>query len=173
VDQGTAALSIKHADLAGPFSSLEMLLPSVFVAIVALPALISGGQIPVVNGVIGGVPSPDSCKFKTPKEAFSNYAAPPVPTPGKLRVVENSGVCGEAISFATHPLSYRQFWQKLRQVSIRRLDMVTWLPIRVSGLSTTSAHSFFLISVPPAGSGSLPHAETLTKPHSSLGSMVA
>ncbi|KAF8480363.1 alpha/beta-hydrolase [Russula ochroleuca] len=70
-----------------------MLLPSVFVAIVALPALISGGQIPVVNGVIGGVPSPDSCKFKTPKEAFSNYAAPPVPTPGKLRVVENSGVC--------------------------------------------------------------------------------
>jgi hypothetical protein len=83
-----------------------MLFRSVFIAILALPALISGGQVPIVDGVIGGVPSPEACKFKAPKEAFSNNALPTVPTPGKLRVVENSGVCGEVISFATHPLSY-------------------------------------------------------------------
>jgi hypothetical protein len=79
-----------------------MLLRSVFVAILALPALISGRQVPVVDGVIGGVPSPEGCRFKTQNEAFSKNALPSTPTPGKLRVVENSGVCGEVISFATH-----------------------------------------------------------------------
>ena len=83
-----------------------MLLRSVFVAIFSLPALISCYQVPVVNGVIGGVSSPEACKFRTQTKAFSNTAAPPVPTPGKLRVTENSGVCGGVISFATYALSY-------------------------------------------------------------------
>jgi hypothetical protein len=72
-----------------------MLLHSVLITIYALPALIRGKQIHVVDGVIGGVPSgsPDTFNFEIPKGPFSNNA--PVPTPGKLRgVVENSGVCG-------------------------------------------------------------------------------
>ena len=83
-----------------------MLLHFVLVAISALPALISGNQIPVTNGVIGGVPSESSNtrNLKTPKRALSNDI--PATTPGKLRVVENSGVCGAIILFTTHPLSY-------------------------------------------------------------------
>ena len=68
-----------------------MLLRSVLVTIFALPALISGSQFPIFNGVIGGVPSPDVHDCKGPKDAFSNLGPP---TPGKLRVVENSGICG-------------------------------------------------------------------------------
>ena len=73
-----------------------MLLYSVLIAICALSALIRGKQIPLVDCVIGGVPSPDACNFEIPKGPFSNNAAAPgTPTPGKLRgVVENSGVCG-------------------------------------------------------------------------------
>ena len=69
-----------------------MILCSVLVTIFALPALISGNQFPVYNGVVGGVPFPDDHDCKSPKEAFSNIG--PTPTPGKLRVVENSGICG-------------------------------------------------------------------------------
>ena len=70
-----------------------MLLNSVLIMIYALHALIRGKQIPVVDGAIGGVPSPDACNFEIPKGPFSNNA--PGPTPGKLRgVVENSGICG-------------------------------------------------------------------------------
>ena len=62
-----------------------MLLRAALFAMFALPALISGGQIPVVNGTIGvrGV------------KALPETAS--TPTPGKLRVVENSGVCGGVI----------------------------------------------------------------------------
>jgi hypothetical protein len=81
-----------------------MLLRFVLVAISALPALISGNQIPVTNGVIGGVPSSNTRNLKTPKRALSKDI--PATTPGKLRVVENSGVCGAIILFTTHPLSY-------------------------------------------------------------------
>ena len=83
-----------------------MRLRFVFAAIFVFPgpALISGNQIPIVNGVIGGVSSSDSRTFKTTKRAFSNDA--PARTPGKLRVVENSGVCGAVILFTTHPVSY-------------------------------------------------------------------
>lgn len=51
-------------------------------------------QIPVVDGVIGGVPGPDfdlSQFLEVPK--IANV----VTTPGKLRVVENSGICGQYI----------------------------------------------------------------------------
>jgi hypothetical protein len=77
-------------------SSLKMLLHSVLIAIYALPALIGGMQIPIVDGVVGGVPSPDSdiCNFENPKEPFSDNSLPAT-TPGQLRgVVENSGICG-------------------------------------------------------------------------------
>lgn len=47
-----------------------------------------GNQVPVVNGVIGGVPeaseTPGNLKVQSPQAT----------TPGKLRVTENSGVCG-------------------------------------------------------------------------------
>jgi hypothetical protein len=78
-----------------------MLLISALAAIFALPTLINGGQIPVVDGVIGGVPSPGAHNFKNLAGAVSSNASTP-PTPGKLRVVENSGVCGE--SFCLLPI---------------------------------------------------------------------
>ena len=49
-------------------------------------------QIPVVNGVIGGVPS--EAEFsKHANFAVKPTVKPAATTPGKLRVVENSGVC--------------------------------------------------------------------------------
>lgn len=47
-----------------------------------------GGQIPVIEGILGGIPSviPDTVKKAD--------TLPSVTTPGKLRIVENSGVCG-------------------------------------------------------------------------------
>jgi hypothetical protein len=70
-----------------------MLFRSALVTIFALPSLISGGQIPAVDGVIGGVPSPGARNFKNLSRAVSGDASSPQ-TPGKLRVVEKSGVCG-------------------------------------------------------------------------------
>ena len=63
------------------FSALTLLLA-------ALPAsTVLGGQIPVVNGVIGGTEVVAGDKFKVAD------LVPAATTPGKLRVVENSGVC--------------------------------------------------------------------------------
>jgi hypothetical protein len=84
-----------------------MLLRSALVAMFALPALISGGQIPAVNGTTGGVPL--SLDAQDLAEAASGDASTPR-TPGKLRVVENSGVCGGVILFVMHPLSYSHFF---------------------------------------------------------------
>ena len=46
-----------------------------------------GGQIPVINGVLGGVPS------STPSVEDIVQIAATTRTPGKLRVTENSGIC--------------------------------------------------------------------------------
>jgi hypothetical protein len=46
-------------------------------------------QIPVVDGVVGGVPSPESAFLDRVDAAVT----PAATTPGKLRVTENSGVC--------------------------------------------------------------------------------
>jgi hypothetical protein len=65
-------------------STLTML--SAFWLLLAAPHVLAR-QIPVVEGVIGGVPS---------MPRFHEVDATVVPaatTPGKLRVVENSGVC--------------------------------------------------------------------------------
>ena len=46
-----------------------------------------GGQVPVVDGVVGGIGALPDTKFKVAD------LKPAATTPGKLRVVENSGVC--------------------------------------------------------------------------------
>ena len=48
-----------------------------------------GGQVPIVNGVVGGVGS------GSPPESRIKLAnvQPAATTPGKLRVTENSGIC--------------------------------------------------------------------------------
>lgn len=56
----------------------------------ALPiGRVLGGQVPIVDGVLGGVSSTTS----STKPELLKVAAT---TPGKLRVTENSGICGEA-----------------------------------------------------------------------------
>jgi hypothetical protein len=79
------------------------MLPSfTLVAIFALPQLINGGQIPVVDGVIGGVSAPGANNFKNLAGEVSDIASTP-PTPGKLRIVEKSGVCGESFCLLSIP----------------------------------------------------------------------
>ncbi|KAH8102234.1 serine carboxypeptidase [Cristinia sonorae] len=50
-----------------------------------------GRQIPAVNGVIGDVPT--DAPLNESHEFLSDAGKPAATTPGKLRVVENSGVC--------------------------------------------------------------------------------
>ena len=52
-----------------------------------------GGQIPVVGGLLGGVPTLSAKK----PQLLQTTAT----TPGKLRVVENSGICGKFFCFGT------------------------------------------------------------------------
>ena len=56
-------------------------------------------QIPVIDGVIGGVPTSVS-KGEQPAEAASGVQPQVSGTPvaGKLRFIENSGVCGKSMS---------------------------------------------------------------------------
>ena len=87
-----------------------MILGSALVAISLLPALISGSRVPAVNQVIGGVPRPGENAIKAAKRApeLADVKAQSErpPTPGKLRVVENSGVCGAVILFMTYWTTY-------------------------------------------------------------------
>lgn len=77
---------------------MRSLLLLCFTALISLdPSLVLGGQIPVVDGVLGGVPT---IVADTVKKA--DILTPAATTPGKLRVVENSGICG--IQFV--PYSY-------------------------------------------------------------------
>ncbi len=77
-----------------------MLLRSALVTIFALPALISGDQIPVVDGVLGGVPSADARNSSFKTLTGTGSGDPSVCTPGKLRgVVENSCICGGDLFF--------------------------------------------------------------------------
>src|SRR5713101_3296145 len=105
-----------------------MLLRSTLVVMFALPALISGSV----------VRRRDAHDLKNLARASTGDALiPPTRTPGKLRVVENSGICGEVVLFVMRPLSYSHFWQKLRQMSIRLPDTVISLRIRALGLCST------------------------------------
>lgn len=69
-----------------------------------LPTLAKCGQVPVVDGVIGGVP------HLSVSQKAANLLAEPLrvtntTTPGKLRFVENSGICGIYMGKATLPFS--------------------------------------------------------------------
>lgn len=63
------------------------MLLSLTILAAALPAVVLGGEFPVINGVVGGTP---------PDATFSERDSDPtdVGIVG-LRYVENSGVCGE------------------------------------------------------------------------------
>lgn len=65
--------------------SFAAMLPILW-ALLSIPAVL-GAQIPVVNGIVGGVSQ--SPRLKTDAAPVS----PAATTPGKLRVTENSGVC--------------------------------------------------------------------------------
>ena len=60
------------------------------VSLISLPLWrgVFGTQIPLINGVVGGVSVPS--KIRVQHELLKSV----VTTPGKLRVVENSGICG-------------------------------------------------------------------------------
>jgi hypothetical protein len=51
---------------------------------------VCGGQFPVVDGVVGGVPKVHPQLSSKIVSAVVNTT-----TPGKLRVTENSGICGK------------------------------------------------------------------------------
>ncbi|TBU34959.1 serine carboxypeptidase [Dichomitus squalens] len=74
-----------------------LLVPSKRAAFVGLFLAISqvlAGQVPVHNGVIGGVPDPSTRLLSTAGVLAATGSGTIVQTtPGKLRVVENSGIC--------------------------------------------------------------------------------
>jgi hypothetical protein len=75
--------------------------------LLALPLGTLAGQVPVVDGVLGGV---REGTIPGTRKILSKLADQPhalATTPGKLRVVENSGVCGKrsrlwACSYLAH-----------------------------------------------------------------------
>lgn len=80
------------------------------------------GEVPIIEGVLGDVPrSPSitSTTFTARGAELSN-----VTTPGKLRVIENSGVCGILLILASQ-LTLKISMQKLLQASFRLPDMAT------------------------------------------------
>jgi hypothetical protein len=159
-------------NMTDPHSLLTMLLHSILITILTLPVLISGSQISAIDGVTGGVPARDARNFKNLARAVSRDTSTPR-TPGKLRVVENSGLCGEVILLLHILLAYSHSWKKLRQVSIRLRDMVTLLRTKASGLYSPQVFPLFLTCDPSTGFGFLPHAKTPTMLPSSRGSMAA
>ena len=73
-----------------PFSLLGLVAP-------LLPVVLAGRQFPVVDGVVGGVPqsAPETNSFaKVKSGTVVGGSVSAAITPGKLRYVENSGVCG-------------------------------------------------------------------------------
>ena len=72
---------------------------SVLALVFVLPTVVTG-RIPLVDGVIGGVGSLDLSNANTLKDAVDANRTDR--TPGKLRVVENSGVCGKHSLFRGH-----------------------------------------------------------------------
>jgi hypothetical protein len=64
--------------------------------ILAIPTLINAKQVPFVDDTIRGAPFLGAINRTSIKEAAAVGGASTT-TPGKLRVVENSGVCGTCI----------------------------------------------------------------------------
>lgn len=119
-------------------------MPSVVLSLLGLglgalhASSVSAGQVPVVDGVIGGVRTSDSTAKNL--EALASDVRSTTPTPGALRVTENSGICGEC-----HPLegifrvgsvndkSQRCYPQRPQRAFIKHQDMVTFPRTKVSG----------------------------------------
>ena len=79
-----------------------MLLSAALAAALAFPATGFAKQIPVVDGVIGGVGTTSAPEAET-LTADASTAADAI-TPGALRVTENSGICGtRALSLCLFP----------------------------------------------------------------------
>ncbi|THH27354.1 hypothetical protein EUX98_g6827 [Antrodiella citrinella] len=66
-----------------------MVFPLLLFALALCPLTVLARQIPIVDGVIGGVPKNAPTQIHTDAETTT----PAATTPGKLRVTENSGVC--------------------------------------------------------------------------------
>ena len=62
-----------------------------------LPTLAFCGQVPVIDGVIGGVPRPSALQKVANLISEPVFAVANTTTPGKLRFIENSGICGTYI----------------------------------------------------------------------------
>jgi hypothetical protein len=75
--------------------------PFSLLGLVPFISLALAGQFPEFDGVVGGVPKGPATKTTTfaAAEPESKVAAaiPTTITPGKLRYVENSGVCGTGL----------------------------------------------------------------------------
>jgi hypothetical protein len=59
-------------------------------------SLASAGQVPVIDGVLGGV---RNFTMRPAVPMMATVDPDVLRSPGKLRIVENSGVCGEAFLF--------------------------------------------------------------------------
>ena len=115
LDQGTIASRIKHADLMVIFPCAEMILRSALVTIFALPALISGGEIP-------GIPSDDTYNSSYKNLIGSGSGDSSARTPGKLRaVVENSCICGGVLCLIRIPCHVHSFGRETRCLSSFRI----------------------------------------------------
>ena len=80
-----------------------MRIRSAFVLAFMLPTLIGAKKTSPMGGIKGGVGPPDAGTVKISRDTVSpsrNHTISPTRTPGKLRVVENSGVCGRSILIA-------------------------------------------------------------------------
>lgn len=62
--------------------------------VASLALLASAGQIPIVDGVFGGVPTPTT-PFEASRTVEDVAQVSGSPVPGKLRFITNSGVCGK------------------------------------------------------------------------------
>lgn len=66
--------------------------PLLSLGLSALQALsVTAGQVPAVDGVFGGVRTSGAAS----ESSLVSDVAASTPTPGALRVTENSGICGE------------------------------------------------------------------------------
>ena len=146
-----------------------MLLLSVLALAFVLPTVVNG-RIPVVDGVIGGVRSSDLSTVKTLKDAVDADAT--ARTPGKLRVVENSGVCGKCGLFTSTGhcrvnIFGRNYITCLSGVRIWRHRCEREHLVCVALRASLS----IFVNISSKGSGFLLHATILTLLPSSHGSM--
>jgi len=74
-------LQVQLPDMPSWLSSLLLAVPAVLQA--------SAGQVPIVDGVIGGV--------ATQNNVVPETTSAKAPFAGELRVVENSGICGPSL----------------------------------------------------------------------------